>query len=59
LQETEDQYKVDVDDAIAAVANLTDLKKMKAEMFSNKVPLLQHSLDFVCKNCTLVSLLNH
>ena len=54
-QEIADQYKVDVDDAIATAANLTDVQKMKAEMFAVKFPLIQHTLDLVCTNCTLVS----
>ena len=54
-QVTSEQYQIDVDDAIATVAKLTDLQKMTAELFDVKFPFLQPSLDHICRNCSLVS----
>ena len=57
FQATDDQYKTDVDDVIATAANLTDIQKMQAELFDTKFPFIQPSLNLVCKNCSVVSIL--
>jgi hypothetical protein len=55
FQDTDEQYKIDTNDAIATAANLTDLQKMQAELFDVKFPIIQPSLDLACKNCSIVS----
>ena len=46
---------MNVDDAIAMAASLTDIQKMTAEFYDDKFPLLQPSIDHICKSCKLVS----
>ena len=55
FQDSDEQYKIDADDAISTAANLTDLQKMQAELFDVKFPFIQPSLNLVCKNCSIVS----